>query len=419
MTDHQAYVDTLLTRARRAADQLAVASTAAKDVALLRAADALLEGADRLTAANREDVEAAEAAGLSRAMVDRLRLTDRRIRDMAEGLRTVALLRDPVGEVISGWVRPNGLRIEKVRVPLGVILMIYEARPNVTADAAALCLKSGNAVILRGGKEALHSNLAIHSLLSAAVAEAGLDPAAVQMVDTPDRAVVDLLLRAEGRIDLVIPRGGEGLIRAVAEKARVPVIKHYKGVCHTFVDRSADLDMAEKVCLNAKVQRPAVCNAMETLLVHSAVAEEFLPRIAARLKEAGCELRGCERSRRLVPDMKPAAEQDWYEEYNDLILAVRVVDSLGEAIEHIARYGSRHSDAIVTRDLDSARQFAARVDSSAVFINTSTRFNDGGQFGMGAEIGISTDKLHARGPMALPELTSYKYVVHGAGQVRE
>ncbi len=419
MSDQEKYVDTLLTKARQAAGQLAVASTAEKDAVLLKAADAFLAGTDELKAANEEDVKAAESAGLSKAMVDRLRLTDERINDMSDGLRTVAQLRDPVGEIISGWVRPNGLRIEKVRVPLGVILMIYEARPNVTADAAALCLKSGNAVILRGGKEALRSNLAIHSVIADALAEAGLDRASVQMVGTPDRAVVDILLKAEGRIDLAIPRGGHSLIRAVAEKARVPVIKHYKGVCHTYVDQSADLDMAEKVCMNAKVQRPAVCNAMETLLVHTAVADAFLPLIAAKLKEAGCELRGCEKSRRIVSDMNPAAEEDWHEEYNDLILAVRVVDSLDEAVAHIAKYGSQHSDAIITRDLESARDFVARVDSSAVFINTSTRFNDGAQFGMGAEIGISTDKLHARGPMALPELTSYKYVVTGEGQLRQ
>ncbi len=418
MAGHEEYVAGLLSSARRAATSLAMASTAKKDAALLEAADGFLAQADRLKAANEEDVKAAQSAGLSKAMVDRLRLTDKRISDMAEGLRVVAQLRDPVGELIGGWVRPNGLRIEKVRVPLGVILMIYEARPNVTADAAALCLKSGNAVILRGGKEALRSNLAIHAVFADALAAVGLDRGCAQMVETPDRAVVDILLRAEGKIDLVIPRGGEGLIRAVVEKSRVPVIKHYKGVCHTFVDRTADLDMAEKVCINAKVQRPAVCNAMETLLVHSAGAQEFLPRIAAGLKEAGCDLRGCEKSRQIVSDMTPATEEDWFEEYNDLILAVRVVDSLDEAIEHIAKYGSQHSDAIITADLSSAREFADRVDSSAVFINTSTRFNDGAQFGMGAEIGISTDKLHARGPMALPELTSYKFVVYGEGQVR-
>jgi len=419
MGDHEKYVSGLLVNARRAAATLAVASTAQKDAALLRAADGLLARAGELQEANAADVASAESAGLSAAMLDRLRLTDRRIREMAEGLRTVAQLRDPVGEIISGWTRPNGLRIEKVRVPIGVILMIYESRPNVTADAAGLCLKSGNAVILRGGKEAIRSNLAIHAVIVEALRSAGLDADAVQMVNTPDRAVAELLLRAEGRIDLVIPRGGEGLIRAVAEKARVPVIKHYKGVCHTYVDAAADPDLAEKVCCNAKLQRPAVCNAMETMLVHREVAQSFLPRIAERMKSAGCELRGCERSRAVVDGIKPASPADWDTEYNDLVLNVRVVDSLDEAIEHIARHGSQHSDAIVTRDLEAARAFAARVDSSAVFINTSTRFNDGGQFGFGAEIGISTDKLHARGPMALPELTSYKYVVTGSGQVRE
>jgi len=419
MANVEKYVAGLISQAREAAAALAVASTAAKDAALLKAAERILAGTAVLKRANEEDVRAAEAAAMAEAMADRLRLNDKRIAEMADGLRIVAHLRDPVGEVISGWTRPNGLHIEKVRVPLGVILMIYESRPNVTADAAALCLKSGNAVILRGGKEALRSNLAIHAILSSAAAEAGLDPHCVQMVDTPDRAVLDELLRAEGRIDLVIPRGGESLIRAVAEKSRIPVIKHYKGVCHTFVDRSADLDMAEKICANAKLERPAVCNAMETMLVHEAIAKEFLPRITAKLRQAGCELRGDERSRAVAPEIKAATEEDWSTEYNDLILSVRVVESLDEAIRHITRYGSQHSDAIVTRDLSSAREFAARVDSSAVFINTSTRFNDGAQFGMGAEIGISTDKLHARGPMGLPELTSYKYVVYGDGQVRE
>ena len=412
------YVSELLSSARAAATGLATASTAQKDAALLKAADGLPAQAEKLKRENEKDIKTAEEAGLSAAMIDRLRLTDKRINEMAEGLRTVAQLRDPVGEVISGWTRPNGLRIEKVRVPIVVILIIYESRPNVTADAGALCLKSGNAVILRGGKEAINSSLAIHAVIATALESAGLDPCCVQMVNTPDRSVLDLLLAAEGKLDLVIPRGGEGLIRAVVEKARVPVIKHYKGVCHTYVDEGADLNLAEKVCMNAKVQRPAVCNAMETLLVHSAVAADFLPRIAQKLKDAGCELRGCERSCAIVPDMNAATEADWSAEYNDLILAVRVVDSVDEAIQHIARYGSQHSDAIITRNLESARAFAARVDSSAVFINTSTRFNDGGQFGMGAEIGISTDKLHARGPMALPELTSYKYVVHGDGQIR-
>jgi glutamate-5-semialdehyde dehydrogenase len=419
MSEHERYAGRLLAGARRAAEALAVASTARKDAALLHAAEGLVARAHELQAANAQDLAAAESLGLSPAMLDRLRLTDRRIREMAEGLRTIAQLRDPVGEVIAGWVRPNGLRIEKVRVPIGVILMIYESRPNVTADAAGLCLKSGNAVILRGGSEALRSNLAIHAIFVESLRAAGLDEDSVQMVQTPDRAVLDVLLRAEGQIDLVIPRGGEGLIRTVAEKSRVPVIKHYKGVCHTYVDASADLDIAVKVCCNAKLQRPAVCNAMETMLVHREVAARFLPRVAEQMRAAGCTLRGCERSRAVVPGIEPVAEEDFDREYNDLVLNVRVVDSLDEAIAHIARHGSRHSDAIITRDLEAARAFAARVDSSAVFINTSTRFNDGGQFGFGAEIGISTDKLHARGPMALPELTTYKYIVTGYGQVRE
>ena len=419
MADIETYVSDLLTNAGKAARSLAVASSAQKDAALLKAADGLLASADKLKAANAEDISAAEKAGLSSAMIDRLRLTDKRIAGMAEALRTVAALRDPVGEVLSGWRRPNGLEIRKVRVPLGVILMIYESRPNVTADAGSLCLKSGNAAILRTGHEAIRSSQAIHAVLSDALDAAGLDRNGIQLVNTPDRAVVDLLLKAEGKIDLVIPRGGEGLIRAVVEKSRIPVIKHYKGVCHTYVDAAADLDMAEAVCLNAKMQRAAVCNAMETLLVHADAAEKFLPRVCAALEKAGCEIRGCERSRALVSAMKAATEADWSEEYNDPILSVKVVDSLQDAVEHIARYGSKHSDAIVTRNLNAARAFAAAVDSSAVFVNASTRFNDGGEFGMGAEIGISTDKLHARGPMALPELTSYKYVVTGDGQIRE
>ena len=419
MAEFESYVDQLLSAARTAAGSLALAASAQKNEALALAGDRILEQSAFLQEANTGDCEAAVAAGMSPALVDRLRLTDKRIRDMAEALRTVSRLRDPVGEIISGWQRPNGLRIEKVRVPIGVICMIYEARPNVTADAAGLCLKSGNAVILRGGKEALRSNLAIHQVLAEAVTDTGLDAGCVQLVDTPDRAVIDLLLQAEGRLDLVIPRGGEGLIRAVARNSRVPVIKHYRGVCHTFVDAEVDQDLALKVCMNAKVQRPSVCNAMETLLVHEAVAADFLPRIADRLEKAGCEIRGCERTCRILGNARPAGENDWDREYNDLILNVRVVPSLEAAVKHIAAHGSAHSDAICTTSLDSARQFCARVDSSAVFVNTSTRFNDGGEFGMGAEIGISTDKLHARGPMGLEELTTYKYVIQGKGQIRE
>jgi glutamate-5-semialdehyde dehydrogenase len=419
MSDLESYVAELLAGAENASTQLAVAGSALKDAFLLKAADDILVGADRLRSENAKDLEAAEAAGLSEAMVDRLRLTEARIRGMADGLRTVAALADPVGRGLGAWKRPNRLEIRKVSVPLGVILMIFESRPNVTADAGALCVKSGNAVILRGGKEALHSNLAIHRVLAGALAQTGLDPKCIQMVNTPDRSVVDRLLEAEGHIDLVIPRGGEGLIRAVTAKSRVPVIKHYKGVCHTYVDKAADLDMALAVAGNAKLQRPAVCNAMETLLVHRDAAGDFLPRMEAVLREGGCEVRGCAKSRAIVPEMKPAQEADWDAEYNDLVLAVKVVDSLDEAVEHINAHGSRHSDCIVTSDLKAANAFCARVDASAVFVNCSTRFNDGGQFGFGAEIGISTDKLHARGPMALAELTSYKYLVLGDGQVRE
>jgi len=419
-SDLEQYVSQLLEEGRMAARSLAVVSRAQKDAALRAAADLLMREVASLQAVNAEDCREAESAGLSRAMVDRLRLTGKRIGEMAEGLRNVAMLPDPVGEIIAGWVRPNGLRIEKVRVPIGVIAVIYEARPNVTADAAALCLKSGNAVILRGGKEALRSNVAIHRLLVQGLRQAGLDERCIQLIDTPDRAVIDLLAQAEGKLDLIIPRGGEGLIRAVMARARVPVIKHYKGVCHTYVDAEVDLDLALKVCMNAKVQRPAVCNAMETLLVHEKVAPAFLPQIAALLRQANCQLRGCPRTRAILGEetVKAATEEDWYTEYNDLILNIRVVASLDEAVAHIAKYGSAHSDAICTTNLRSAEEFCRRVDSSAVFVNTSTRFNDGGEFGFGAEIGISTDKLHARGPMALPELTTYKYIVRGDGQVR-
>jgi len=316
-------------------------------------------------------------------------------------------------------VTGHGLRISKVRTPLGVVCIIYESRPNVTADAAALCLKSGNACILRGGKEALRSNLAIGRCLSQAVEKAGLPQDSIQVFDSPDRSLVSALLRLNRYIDVVIPRGGEGLIRAVTEQSTIPVIKHYKGVCHVFVDASAEEDMAVSIALNAKVQRPGVCNAMETLLVHEAIAPTILPVLAEKLRDAGVELRGCPQARAIVPDMIEATEDDWYEEYLDLILAVRVVGSVEDAIRHINTYGSMHSDAIITRDVESAREFTEGVDSAAVYVNASTRFTDGGQFGMGAEIGISTDKLHARGPMSLPELTTYKYVVQGTGQIRE
>ncbi len=416
--DTNTHVEELLSNAVRASRALATASTESKNRALELMADGLVAGAEALQEANAADLAAGREAGLSEAMLDRLTLSDKRIRGMADGLRVVADLPDPVGEVIESVERPNGLAIDRVRVPIGVIVMIYESRPNVTADAAGLCLKSGNAVILRGGKESLKSNLAIRNILSDALVEAGLPRHAVQLVETTDRAAVDLLLAAEGRVNLVIPRGGEGLIRAVVEKSKVPVIKHYKGVCHVFVDARADLDMAEAIVLNAKCQRPGVCNAMETLLVHSNVAAEFLPRVVPPFREEAVELRGCEKARAIVPDLHAASDDDYYAEYLDLILAVRVVDSVSQAIDHIARYGSNHTDAIVTEDEAAARRFVAEVDSASVMVNASTRFSDGGEYGMGAEIGISTDKIHARGPMGLRELTSYKFVVRGEGQVR-
>jgi len=417
MEIHQ-YIRDLASRAKAAARALATASSAQKDAALLAMADGIEARAGELTTENARDLEAGREAGLSAAMLDRLELTDKRIVGMADGLRQVAVLPDPVGEIIRGWTRPNGLRIAKVRVPLGTIAIIYESRPNVTADAAGLCIKAGNGVILRGGKEAIRSNTAIWRVLQDGLAAAGLPADAIGLIETTDRSAIDALIIADDLIDVVIPRGGEGLIRRVVQGATVPVIKHYKGVCHVYVDASADLAMAQAICLNAKCQRPGVCNAMETLLVHQTIAPQFLPPMAAQFVEAGVELRGCERTRELVPDVAPATEADWPEEYLDLILAVRVVDSTEQAIEHIARYGSAHSDAIVTTDVREADRFVQGVDSAAVYVNASTRFTDGYEFGMGAEIGISTDKLHARGPMGLEELTSYKFVVHGDGQLR-
>jgi len=417
--DVKGYVDGLVRAACDAAPAVARASTELKNDVLEGMAGKILDGRDDIRAANQEDLAAGREAGLSSAMLDRLELTDERIDGMAAAIRKVVGLRDPVGRVIDGWVLPNELKIDKVRVPLGVVCMIYESRPNVTADAAALCLKSGNAVILRGGKEAIRSNLAIHRQITAACEEGGLHPGTVQVVETTDRAAVRELLTADSYIDLVIPRGGKGLIRTVVETATIPVIKHYEGVCHTFVDASADLDMAVSICRHAKCQRPATCNAMETLLVHAGVADAFFARAVPVLEEAGVELRGCPECCRRVPGIKSAGPEDWTAEYLDLVLAVRVVPGLDDAIEHINRFGSHHSDAIVTADYLSAQRFLDEVDSAAVFVNTTTRFHDGEQFGLGAEIGISTDKLHARGPMALDELTTYKWRVLGNGQLRE
>jgi glutamate-5-semialdehyde dehydrogenase len=406
-------------RARDASRLLATAAGARTNDWLLRSASALESRSDDILQANRRDLTAASDYGLTAAQIDRLKLTPDRLRAAAAGLREVATLPDPIGRVLDSSVRPNGLHVHKVSVPLGVILFLYESRPNVTVDAAGLCVKSGNAVILRGGKEARHSNAALHRLLQDCLREAGLPPDAVQLVSTPDRAAVGHLLRLDQYIDLVIPRGGESLIRRVAEEARMPVLKHYQGNCHVYVDRAADLDMALRILVNAKCQRPGVCNAAESLLVHRDVAEAFLPRAAAALLPRGVELRGCDETRRRIADAKPATEADYAAEYLDLILSVKVVGSLEEAIDHINRYGSTHTDAIVTGDLTAARRFTAAVDSSAVMVNASTRFNDGYEFGLGAEIGISTDKFHARGPCGLKELTSYKYIVYGEGQVRE
>jgi glutamate-5-semialdehyde dehydrogenase len=408
----------LCRRAKKASRELALVDTKTKDRALRAMAAALVRRSARIIAANAKDLRAARSAGMSGALVDRLRLDGPRIKAMAESLRAIAALKDPVREVIEARRRPNGLLIKKVRVPIGVILIIYEARPNVTSDCAGLCLKSSNALILRGGSEALNSNIAIFEALAGAARRAGIPEGAISMVRGRDRRIVGSLLKASGLIDLVIPRGGESLIRDVSGKSRIPVIKHYKGVCHTFVDRSADLGMASDICYNAKVQRPGVCNAMETMLVHEKAAAKFLPAMVRRLQASGVEIRGCPGTRRLAAGVRPASEADWYAEYLDLILAVKVVKSLDEAIAHIMKYGSYHSDAIVTEDRSSARKFLDEVDSACVYVNASTRFTDGGQFGKGSEMGISTDKIHARGPMGLEELTSYKYVIYGTGQVR-
>src|SRR6266540_1305135 len=418
----------LARQAKGASRELAKLTSAQKDACLLAMAEALERGAEAIQRANEADLAA--SAGLSVAMVDRLRLDRKRIQGMARGLRDVAALPDPVGRVLDERVRPNGLKLRKVATPMGVVVIIYESRPNVTADAASLCFKSGNATILRGGKEALHSNLIIAQTMVAAAQKAlpQFPQHAIQVVTTPEREAVPALLSLTQFVDLCMPRGGEGLIRAVAECSKVPVIKHYKGVCHVFVDREADLDMAESIVLNAKVQRPAVCNAMETLLVDRAVAASFLPRIAQRLGQENVELHADAESCALLQaqpaqgqspcQVRPARELDWFTEYNDYILNVRVVDGLQQAIEHISHYGSAHSDSIVTKNEATARQFLNDVDSAAVYWNASTRFTDGGEFGMGAEIGISTDKVGGRGPLGLEELTTYKWLGFGSGQIR-
>src|ERR1700730_16269636 len=398
---------------------LARATTAEKNAALLAIAYRIEQSATTILAANEADLEAGSKSGLSSAMLDRARLDARRIQTIANSVREVVQLTDPVGEVLKQWSRPNGLKISKRRVPIGVIGIIYESRPNVTSDAAALCLKTGNAVILRGGSEAIRSNLALAEAISKGCRDAGLPEHAVQLVPSTDRAAVTLMAQLDQYIHLIIPRGGRSLIEAVTAAARMPVIKHFDGICAAYVDRAADLQMAEEIVVNAKCQRTAVCNAIETMLVHQEVARRFLPQCAGALWERGVELRGDAVVQEILgPKVRPATEEDWSTEYLDLILAIRTVRTLEGAIEHIGKYGSHHSDAIVTEDQVAARKFLHQVDSAAVFWNASSRFNDGGEFGFGAEIGISTDRLHARGPMGLEELTSYKYLVEGTGQVR-
>lgn len=405
--------------AREAATVLVSATAEEKNKALEAVAVALEENTACIQAQNEKDLAKGAENGLSTAMLDRLRLNDKRMKSMIEGVRQVMKLNDPVGRVYDERIRPNSLKIYRMRVPIGVIGIIYESRPNVTVDASALTLKSGNAVILRGGSEAINSNLALAKVMADAIASAGLPASSVQLVPTTDREAVGEMLKMDDRIDLIIPRGGEALIRRVVENSTIPVIKHYNGICHVYVDSEADLEMAGEITFNAKVQRPGVCNAAETLLVDQAIAEKFLPKILERLRKAGVRLVGCERTRRIDKSVEEATEQDWDTEYLDLVLSVRVVDHLESAIEHIERHGSRHTDAIVTENQEKALEFIKRVDSSSVMVNTSTRFSDGAQYGLGAEIGISTDKLHARGPMGLEELTTYKWVVLGNGQLRE
>ena len=415
----KAYCVDLADRAVKASRDLASISGTKRAAALRAVAAALVSQSPMLQEANAKDLAAGREAGLASAMLDRLKLDAKGIAKMADSVRQIADQVDPVGQVIEGSVRPNGLRLQKVRVPIGVVFIIFESRPNVTSDAAALCIKSGNACILRGGKEALHSNAAIGKIVRQSLIDSGIHPDAVQLVETTDRSAVGELLKMEGKIDLVIPRGGESLIRAVVEQSRIPVIKHYTGNCHVYVDQHAQADMAEAICINSKTQRTGVCNAAEGFLFHQATVESGLAlRILQSLKAKGVELRGCERTRAFFPDAAPATEQDWYTEYLDMIASVRIIDSIDQAIEHINTYGSKHTDAIVTFHLPSAERFVHRVDSANVFVNCSTRMSDGGEYGLGAEIGISTDKLHSRGPMGAGDLTTYKWVAYGDGVLR-
>jgi len=404
--------------AKEASRRLRRLERAQKDHCLELMAKKLLDRQEEIIKENQKDLTGAREAGLSPAMIDRLTLNEHVIRGMADGLMEVAALSDPVGEIRGMWKRPNGLQVGRVRIPLGVIGFIFESRPNVTVDAAGLCLKSGNAVILKGGSEAIYSNIILGNLLSEALQETGLPPKAVQVIPTTDREAVNILIGLDEYIDIIIPRGGEGLIRFVTDHSRIPVLKHYKGVCHIYVDRSASLDMAREICYNAKVQRPGVCNSMETMLVHRDVANDFLPDMVEQFRDAGVELRGCPESVGLIPDMRPADESDWPREFLDLILAVKIVSHMDEALDHIEKYGSNHTEAIITNDYSRSQRFLTEVDSSVVLINASTRFNDGNQLGLGAEIGINTSKLHAFGPMGLEELTTTKFIVYGQGQIR-
>ena len=417
--DIKSYIAEKGKKAREGARRLATLSTRVKDNALLSMADALEREAERLRLENQKDIDAAKKKSLSPALIDRLTLNEKRIKEMARGLRDVAGLPDPVGEITRMWPRPNGMQVGRIRVPIGVIGIIYESRPNVTADSAGLCIKSGNSVFLRGGSEAIHSNRAIAEIMVEAGSKAGLPDGAITMVDIVDREAVMEMLRLDQYIDLIIPRGGEELIRTVTANSTIPVIKHDRGLCHTYVGEYADMKMAQEICYNAKVQRPGTCNAMETMLVHRNIAAGFLPGMIDRLRKGGVELRGCPEVVRMDPSIRAATEEDWNTEYLDLILNIKIVESMEEALRHIEIYGSRHSEAIVTNDHPRAMSFLREVDAAAVFVNASTRLHDGGQFGLGAEIGISTTRIHARGPMGLEELTSAKFIVLGDGQLRE
>ncbi len=413
-----AYISDIASSAKKASFSMARLSTEQKNAALYKMADALMSNVNFIISENKKDMVAADENGLSKAMKDRLLLDEKRVSAMADSVKQIAAFKDPVGEVIGGWRNKDDLWIQKVRVPIGVIGIIYESRPNVTCDCIALTLKSSNCVILKGGKEAINSNRAIYRVLTDAVKDMDIPDGAINFIDTTDRNAVKELLKQRDFVDLIIPRGGEGLIRFVSENSLVPVIKHYKGVCHEYVDVSADVDMAVEICFNAKVQRPGVCNAIEKIVVHKDIAEKFLPKMAERFKEASVEIRGDDVVCSILPQCKKAEESDWFEEYLDLIIAIKTVDSLEDAIDWINTHGSHHSDGIISSDYESAQMFMRAVDSSSVYVNASTRFTDGGVFGLGAEIGISTDKLHARGPMGVEELTTYKYMVFGNGQVR-